>query len=228
MKKKIPRKLLKLYKKFDSCRRCEKENNFLRHVLGGGKFRKPQFFFLFINPTHLNISSHKNYDGKRRYPFIGVRYFYHFLSEAEFVSKEMVNDIYKRGWRINDEERIEQSLIDNRIYMTNLVKCTQSHPQNPQKEIIREDFPLLQEEIDIVSPKYIIAFGRLPFKIITGNDICLRDCLKRIKKDNFLPFKSTSILGKRYDILPCYFPVGRGSPGKALEILRYIKRRYSD
>ena len=73
---KIPRKLLNLYNQFDNCKRCSKLKNPLKHILGGGKFRNPKFCFLFINPTHLNISAHKNYLGKRRYPFLGVRYFY--------------------------------------------------------------------------------------------------------------------------------------------------------
>jgi len=228
MENKIPQELLKIYKEFDNCQRCKKENNPLSHILGGGKFIKPRFLFLFINPTHLNISSHKNYQGQRRYPFIGVRYFYRLLSKAGFVDKKLVDNIYKRGWQIEDEYRIEQSLTENEVYITNLVKCTQLHPDNPTKVIIEENLPLLKEEINIVSPRYLVAFGKLVFKVLTNEDILLKECLKRIKDDTYHPFQSIDILGKQYDVLPCYFPIGRGRPRQALQILKYIKRKYSN
>ncbi len=225
---KIPQKLSKIYKEFDNCKRCKKENNPLLHILGGGKFQNPQFLFLFINPTHLNLSSHKDYKGKRRYPFIGVRYFYRFLSEAGFLDKKIIDDIYKKGWQIHDESRIEQSLINNNVYITNLVKCTKYNPDSPSKDIMKQDFLLLQKEINIVLPKYIIAFGKLPVRMIAGKDIRLKDCLERIRGNSYQPIQSVNVLGKIYKVLPCYFPVGRGNRHGALEILSYIKKRYTD
>lgn len=226
MENKIPKELLDVYKEFDNCKRCRNEGNTLLHILGGGKFKNPQFLFLFINPTHLNFSSHKDYKGERRYPFIGVRYFYRLLSEAGFLDKKIVEDIYKRGWQIEDEHGIEQGLAASGIYMTNLVKCTNYHPQNPARRIIKEDFPLLQKEIDIVSPKYIVAFGTLVFRILTNKNIRLADAFRRLKQDDYNIFQSIDILGRKYNVLPCYFPIGRGSPQKALEMLRYIKEKY--
>lgn len=222
---KIPKELLEIYKQFDNCKRCNKLNNPLRHILGGGKFRNPKFFFLFINPTHLNISAHKTYQGKRRYPFIGVRYFFKRLSEAGFLDKGVVDGIYKRGWQIEDEDRIEKSLCKNDVYITDLIKCSQFHPNSPKKEIIKEDFPIFQKEIDIVSPKYIVTFGKIPFEVLANQNIRFKDYLKRIRDNTYQPIKSIDILGKKYDILPCYFPVGRGNPNEALEILRYIKKK---
>jgi len=220
----VPKDLEKIYRKFDNCRRCKQENNPCLHVLGGGKFKNPRFLFLFINPTHLNISSHKDYKGNRRYPFIGVRYFYRLLSKAGFVRKDVVEDIYENGWQIEHEYKIEDSLVANGVYLTNLIKCTQLHPKSPAKDIIQEDLPLLKEEINIVSPKYIVTFGKLPFKFMTNQEIRLKDCLDGLRKSRYKSFKSINILGKTYEVLPCYFPVGRGNPKAALEILRYIKR----
>jgi len=225
---KIPEKLSKIYREFDNCERCKKENNTLLHILGGGKFQNPKYLFLFINPTHLNLSSHRDYKGKRRYPFIGVRYFYLALSEAGFLDKKIVNDIYKKGWQIDDESRIEQSLINNDIYITNLVKCTKYNSESPNKDIIKQDFPLLQREINIVSPKYIVTFGKIPLRMITGKDIRLKDFLKRIRENSYQAIKSINVLGKIYKVLPCYFPVGRGNRQGALEILSYIRKQYAD
>ncbi|MCK4967858.1 MAG: hypothetical protein KAS12_02280 [Candidatus Aenigmarchaeota archaeon] len=227
MENKIPKKLLEVYKKFDNCKRCKRSINPLKHILGGGKFKRPQFLFLFINPTHSNIASHQDYQGKRRFPFIGVRHFYRLLSMAGFMDKAIIEKIYKRKWQTNDENIIEQSLIKNNVYITNLIKCTQSNPDNPKKQIINDDFSLIQEEIKIVSPKYIVTFGNLVFKAITNRSIVLKDCLKAMKVNKYQPFKSIAILGKKYNVLPCYFPIGRGNPKKAVEILTYIKKRFT-
>jgi hypothetical protein len=54
-------KLTQVFNQFDACLRCKEEQNPLRHILGGGEFSNPKFLFLFINPTHQNISSHPEY-----------------------------------------------------------------------------------------------------------------------------------------------------------------------
>lgn len=200
--------------------------NGLKSILGGGKFHHPKFLFLFINPTHLNISSNKHYKGKRRYPFIEVRYFWRLLSQAGFIDKTIVNDIYKNGWQLKDEMRIEKSLSKHGVYITNLIKATQKGPKNPSKNLIQRDFSLLEKEIDIVAPKYIVAFGILVFKTLTNKEIKLQRCLNDIKIREYKLYKSRLILGKKYNVLPCYFPIGRGNPKKALRILSYINQTY--
>ena len=222
----IPSRLQEIYNRFDDCERCRTEKNDLKHVLGGGKFHHPKFLFLFINPTHLNISVHQEYEGDRRYPFLGVRHFYRLLSEAGFVDSRIVEDVYSRGWRVSDEERVEESLVDNDVYITNLVKCAQRHPDNPLQKVIKEDLSLLMEEIDIVSPQHIVVFGGLVFKTITGDSIVLRDCLDAVRNGSYSPYQSIEIKKKSYPVLPCYFPVGRGNPRGALEILKHIRSSF--
>lgn len=224
MKHDIPLRLKHLYKEFD--KKYKNNKNGLRPILGGGKFHKPQFLFLFINPTHLNLSSSKHYKGKRRYPFIGVRYFWRLLSRAGFINKTIVDDIYKYEWQIEDEKRIEKNLSKHGVYITNLVKNTQKGPENPSKSLIQRDFSLLEKEIDIVAPKYIVAFGRLVFQTLTNKEIKLQKCFNDIKIRKYKPYKSKQILNKEYNVLPCYFPIGRGNPKKALRILSYINQKY--
>ena len=226
MSNQIPVKLKSIYDKFDNCPRCKKEKNNLNHILGGGKFKNPKFLFLFINPTYHNISSHKNYSGNRRYPFIGVRYFWKLFTEVGFINKDIIDDIYGNGWQIEHENKIENNLVKSEIYISNLVKCTQPHPVNPTRNVIEQDSPLLKEEIKIVNPKYIIAFGKLTVKIITGLDVRLSDYLNDIETGEYKALKSINILDKRYKVLPCFFPVGRGNSSKALKTLKYIKANY--
>lgn len=222
----IPAELRKLFREFDDCPRCRRQANPLRHILGGGKFRRPRFLFLFINPTHQNISCRAGYAGKRRFPFIGVRHFYRILARAGFVDQAAVDRIYAAGWQTADERRIEKSLAENGVYITNVVKCTQPHPRYPDKSVIKEDRPLLLREIETVDPRFIVTFGLVPFRALTGRDIRLQECLDAVQHGTYRPIRCPDLGGKDRDILPCYFPVGRGNQQKALQILSYIKKEF--
>jgi uracil-DNA glycosylase family 4 len=227
MNYKIPNQLQKVFNAFDKCKICKTAKNSLQHVLGGGKFSQPRFMFVFINPTHLNISSHKKYKGERRFPFMGVRHFYKFLAEAGFLDKKIIEPLYKRGWKIEDEKKIEESLRKNNVYLTNLVKCSQPHPFPPKKNVIQEQLPLLKQEIKTVAPRYIVTFGKIPFETLTEERVLMRNLLKRVRNKTYSPYKSIDILGKKYAILPNFFPLGHGNTPKAIEILKYIKKHYS-
>jgi hypothetical protein len=224
----IPQKLKKMFRKFDRCPRCRRDANPLRHILGGGKFSRPRFLFLFINPTHQNISCRAEYPGNRRFPFIGVRHFYRILSRAGFVDQAVIDRIYTEGWQLADERRVEKSLADHGVYITNLVKCTQPHSFYPEKTAIRQDLPLLLQEIAAVDPRYIVTFGQMPFRALTGRDIRLKEQLEDVQAGKYRPLRCPDIGGRARDILPCYFPVGRGNQRKALEMLLHINSRFGD
>ncbi len=222
----IPPKLRRLFREFDACGRCRREANPLRHILGGGQCRRPRFLFLFINPTHLNISCRAGYAGQRRFPFIGVRHFYRILARAGFVDRSVVDRIYAEGWRTDDEDRVEKSLADNGVYITNVVKCTQPHPRYPDQNAINEDRPLLLREIETVDPRHIVTFGLVPFRALTGRDLRLRDRLEAVRSGTYRPIRCADLGGQGRAILPCYFPVGRGNQRGALEILSYLKEKF--
>lgn len=226
MKPAIPPKLLKLFGKMDACARCKAEGNPLRHILGGGKFRKPKFFFLFINPTHKNLSSRVGYAGKRRYPFIGVRHLYKGLAAAGFVERALIEEIYDRGWQISDEQRVEASLRQHDVYISNFVKCAQPNPKNPKRSVMREDLPLLAEELEIVQPDYVVTFGLLPLEMLSGDSYRMRDILQTVKSRTYLPLRSLVLNEKQYKILPSYYPFGHGNEPKAHQILSYIRKHF--
>lgn len=222
----MPTSLTALYRQFDLCVRCRSARNPLRHILGGGQTRRPKFLFLFINPTHHNISSHPDYAGKYRFPFLGVRYFYKVMAEAGFADPQVVSDIYARGWRTADERALHASWRGHGVYITNLVKCTQPHPDNPSREVVAEDLPLLFREIELVRPEYIVTFGALPTKSLTGQDVRLSDYLTQARRGDYIPLKSVTIGNRIYPVLPCFFPVGRGNPPKAIEVLRFLRMSF--
>lgn len=215
-----------LFKKMDNCKRCKAQGNPLRHILGGGQFLRPQYFFLFINPTHKNRSSQASYAGKRRYPFIGVRHLYKRLAEAGFVDPALIEEIYERGWQTADEERVETSLRRHGVYMSNFVKCAQPNPKNPTREVMREDLPLLAEELALVEPRYVVTFGLPPLEELSGGKYRMRDILHTVRRRTYEPLLSLRLSGKRYKILPCYYPFGHGNEPKAHEILSYIRAHF--
>ena len=140
---------------------------------------------------------------------------------------KIVDEIHLRGWQIPDEDRIERSLSKHGVYLTNLVKCTQPGPENPTMKEVREDLPLLLEEIRIVDPDFIVTFGALPLRALTGRSDRLRDVSKNLGRKAYRPMRSIPAVGTTYPVLPCYFPIGRGDRKKALTILRSIKRRFA-
>ncbi len=142
------------------------------------------------------------------------------MARAGVVDEKIVEDIYERGWQTKDEHAIEAELIKRSIYITNLVKCTQPHADNPSKEIVAADLPLLWREIELVKPDYIIAFGKLPTSALTDQDVTLRDYFAAAEQGTYQPL-TAAYGGKEWKVLPCYFPVGRGNPPKALAILKY-------
>lgn len=223
----IPKSLKTLFAEIDQCPRCLQSKNPLRHILGGGKFRKPRFLFLFINPTRLNLACHPGYEGQRRYPFIGVKYFYRILAQAGFFDESLIKKIYRCGWQVGDEERVEKVLANHGVYLTNLVKCSRSDSQNPSMKLIEQDLPLLKKEIKIVSPKYIVAFGRLPVKVITGKNLKLTTYFGKFSLGRLRPITSITIFERRYPVLPCWFPVGRGNPRRAVKTLLLINKYFA-
>jgi len=45
---------------------------------------------------------------------------------------------------------------------------------------------------------------------------------KQIKSRKLITYKSIKIKDKNYKVFPCYFPVGRGNPKLAIELLNKI------
>jgi hypothetical protein len=49
-----------------------------------------------------------------------------------------------------------------------------------------------------------------------------------MKSLKLITYKSKEIFGNKYDVWPCYFPVGRGKRREALELLKILQSKYSN
>jgi len=209
-----------LWLKIDDCKECRSKNNKLKHILGNGCTKNPKFCFIFINPTHRNISSKPDYKGPRS-PFLGTKEVWKVFVNSKLLNKSFLEKT--KEWNKETIDYVLNELKNKRYYMTNIVKCTRPNADLPKSKEVNEKLEILKEEISIVDPELIVTFGIIPFKAITGISLKLKDHLeKQNKSKSLILYDSIEINNKRYKVFPCYFPVGRGNPKKAAEILNYL------
>lgn len=202
-----------LYKKVDACDFCRQAKNPLQHIHGVGA-RKPRYMLVLINPTYKNISSAPGYGGPR-FPFVGLRQFWNILGKAGLIQELELPS--RSGWQDEHTQLIQKEIKRNRLFITNIVKCCYDHPDYPAREVIEHQKDILKEEIRIIQPRQIIAFGALTFKALTGLPIKLSEYWSE-RTQKF----SENISGLDTSVIPCYFPIGRGSPQKATKALQTI------
>lgn len=212
-------KLQKLYQQVDRCKFCKTEGNKLQHIHGFGAMN-PKLMLVLINPTYRNLSSAPEYRGNR-FPFIGVRQFWRVLADGGLISEKVAFNLpSKAEWSGKHSKQVENELFGNKLFLTNVVKCCYNHSAYPDSEVIKNQRNLLAQEIKLVNPKKIVAFGTLVYQILTGQPIKLSEYWNRENKIR----EREIITGLGMTVIPCYFPIGRGNPRKAVEILRKLAR----
>jgi len=194
----------------------------LAPIFGGGRITQPKLMCVFINPTAKNISSRMEWRGPR-FPFIGTRQVWRVFHRAGFFDSELLNEIEaSKYWSLELTNRVLNHLAQRGLYLTNLVKHTGHDATLPNSRHIKLFLPILIREIEIVKPEYIVSFGLLPFTTLTGERIKLNEYYSEImatKRLRFYTLKHARIYSK---VIPCYFPVGRGKPNRAIAILKLI------
>jgi uracil-DNA glycosylase len=221
MKIDIPSKLQKLYAAVDACAFCRTKRNPLRHIHGYGAMR-PDWMLILVNPTHRNISSAPTYRGSR-FPFIGVRQFWNVLANGDLISEAVAGALPARtDWTAHHTDLVQRELIRNKLFLTNVVKCCYDHSAYPAPSVVRESVRHVAEEIRSVRPRRIIAFGGLVHRTLTNMPVTLAAHWAARTK----PAYHEKISGLSVPVIPCYFPIGRGSPRKAAKILREVQRDF--
>lgn len=196
--------------------------NSLKPILGNGKTFRPKVMFVFINPTHANISSNPNWQGPR-FPFIGTKPVWRIFHKVGLFDDELIEKINaSRSWSLELTDEVLNFLKAKSFYFTNIVKWTGSDATLPNSEKIKLFLPILGREIEIVQPFHIGTFGRIPFENMPNQKIKLIDYYSEVTKNKRLRFFDIEYNGFKTKIIPCYFPVGRGDPKKAIEILKLI------
>ena len=197
-------------------------DNELMPIFGNGKINKPKFMFIFINPTIRNTSSNKLWNGPR-FPFIGTKQIWRIFYKSGLFSDELIKKIEKNSdWSLELAKEVLDFLKNNSFYFTNIVKWTGYDSKLPDSKKIKLFLPILENEIGIIRPKFIVTFGLIPFEKLTKQKINLNNYYIKVMKNKELEFYEIVINSKRYKVIPCYFPTGRGNPKKAIDILKLL------
>jgi len=215
-----------LWKYTDRLKKKRFPKNSLKPIFGGGKERNPKIMFVFINPTIKNISSDPSWKGFRA-PFIGTKPVWRVFHKAGLLDDKLIEEINNNSnWTVGFAKRVYDFLSSKGIYFTNIVKLTGDDAALPGPEKVKLFLPILKKEIEIVQPKYIIAFGLIPFEHLTKKKIKMGDFYDSFKKNGRLDNYCVKLGSFDAKVIPCYFPVGRGNPARAVEILSAIKYLY--
>ena len=197
------------------------ENN-LAPILGNGRILHPKIMFVFINPTHANSSSRKDWKGPR-FPFIGTKAVWRIFHRAGMFDDNLMKEIEtSKTWSIDFTNRVLEFLKSKSFYITNIVKWTGEDATLPNAEKIKIFLPILEKEIEIVQPEYIITFGLIPFENLTGTKITLGTYYEEVMKNKKVTWYEKNYGCVKTKIIPCYFPVGRGNPKRAVEMLKLV------
>lgn len=214
--------LSQLWKCVGKLNRQHFPENSLAPIVGNGESQKPKFMFVFINPTKRNISSEKNWKGPR-FPFIGTRQVWRVFHKADLFDYSLMDRINAGSdWTLEFTDKVLAFLKKRGFYFTNIVKWTGHDAGLPDSEKIKLFLPVLKKEIEIVRPKYAVAFGLIPFEGLTGKKIRLAEYYKTAVKSGKLKTYDLKVNSVKTKVIPCYFPVGRGNPKRAVEILKLL------
>ena len=212
--------LAALRRRADEIGRQNRDRTGLVSIYGGGKSRSPKLALVFINPTQRNISSQPDWIGPR-FPFIGTPRVWRLLGDCHLLNKRVAKQFSKpaAAWSVEDARELERQLIRASLYITNVVKETASDSLMPAAAVFRQYEALLHDEMALVKPHLITAFGLATHKSLTGISVRLGEIYAQALKDG-----GVTPLGfcRARPVVPCYFPVGRGNPQRATTLLQMI------
>ena len=187
-------------------------------VYGGGKDNNPDLCLVFMNPTAKNIATSKDWKGIRC-QWLGTKQVWKFLVDVGLFDKDLNNQIQNmkpKDWSPKFCEEVYGEVARQKVYITNLAKCTQDDARPLPDKVFKEYRDFLLEEIKMVNPKKIILFGNQVASIVLNKKVSVSEYRKI--SENLV------IKDKIYKCYPVYYPVGNGffNAPKAIEDLKYI------
>ena len=190
----------------------------LDSIYSGGCEKNPDICFVFMNPTGRNIASNKTWLG-RKSPWLGTKNIWKLFNKVGLLSDSTYEKIIEKSpsdWDYKFCDWVYDEIEKNKVFITNLGKCTQVDARPLTDDVLKKYLDLLLEEIDIVKPKVIITFGNQVSSIILNKKIAVsknrKVCYNLKVRDNI------------YKVFPVYYPVGNGifNIDKAIEDINWI------
>lgn len=187
-------------------------------IYNGGCENNPDICFVFMNPTGRNVASLKTWTG-RKSPWIGTKNIWKLFKEVGLLSENIYKDIQSKkpkDWDYEFSDYVYEELTNNKIFITNLGKCTQIDARPLSDEVLKKYLELLFKEIDIIKPKVIITFGNQVSSIVLNKKISVSENRKVCHE---------LVVGKnKYKVYPVYYPVGNSifNIDKSIEDIKWI------
>ncbi len=190
----------------------------LDSIYNGGCEESPDICFVFMNPTGRNIASDKSWKG-RKSPWLGTKNIWKLFYNVDLISEDTYNEIINKkpkDWDYEFCDYLYDEISRNKVFITNLGKCTQIDARPLSDEVLKKYLNLLFKEIDIIKPKVIITFGNQVSSIILGKKISVSQNRKICHKLN--------INNDEYKVYSVYYPVGNGifNIDKSIEDIKWI------
>lgn len=154
----------------------------LKSINFGGYDTNPDICFVFMNPTSKNIASEPSWTGIRA-PWIGTKNIWNLFVKTNLFNIDIYNEIKNKKVNECDKEfaeKVYNEVKRNKIFITNLGKCTQIDARPIQNSVYEKYLSLLEKEIEIVNPKVVILFGNQVSTVFLKEKISVSQCRKKL------------------------------------------------
>ena len=190
----------------------------LDSIYNGGCEENPDICFVFMNPTGRNIASAKSWKGIKS-PWLGTKNIWKLFYKVNLISEDLYNQIQTKKpqeWDYEFCDYVYDEITHNKVFITNLGKCTQVDARPLSDEVLKNYLALLFKEIDIIKPKVIITLGNQVSSIVLNKKISVSENRKKVHE--------IAIKKHKYKVYPVYYPVGNGifNMDKAIEDINWI------
>ena len=190
----------------------------LDSIYNGGCENNPDICFVFMNPTGKNIASNKSWKG-RKSPWLGTKNIWKLFNKVDLLSDDTYSKILEKkpkDWDYDFCDYVYDEIERNKVFITNLGKCTQIDARPLPDEVLKQYLDLLFEEIDIIKPKVIVTFGNQVSSIMLNTKISV--------SENRKISHNLKIKDNTYKVFPVYYPVGNGifNIDKSIEDIKWI------
>ena len=105
--------------------------------------------------------------------------------KVDLLSEETFNKIQgkkPKEWDYEFCNYVYEEIEKNKLFITNLGKCTQIDARPLPDEVLKKYLDLLSKEINIIKPKIIITFGNQVSSIILNKKISVSENRKNVTK----------------------------------------------
>ena len=153
----------------------------LKSINFGGCDTNPDICFVFMNPTSKNIVFEPSWNGIRS-PWIGTKNIWDLFVATNLFDVDIYNEIKSKKaneWDKEFAEKIYYEMKRNKMFITNLGKCTQIDARPIQNSVYEKYLSLLEKEIEIVNPKVIILFGNQVSTVFLKEKTSVSLCRKK-------------------------------------------------